>query len=134
MQVGFDLQASFKSDFSENELDRVAEEVLYIRRRLGDNFATATPVRTVADFRSLVERFATENAAGAQKLMMGWEKEMTMASQRPWRGSSLKRSAFELAFPVQRSGFTGKCLFLRFSGTRLVCSASIFSVASFSAS
>src|SRR5207244_10176198 len=32
------------------------------------------------------------------------------------------------------SGFTGKCLFLRFSGTHLVCSASIFSVASFSAS
>jgi len=32
------------------------------------------------------------------------------------------------------SGFTGKCLFLRRSGTRLVCSISIFSVAAFSAS
>jgi hypothetical protein len=85
MQFGPDLQASFKSDFSENELDRVAEEVLYIRRCLGDNLATATPVRTVADFCSLVGRFATENAASAWKLLMGWEKEMTMASRRPWR-------------------------------------------------
>jgi hypothetical protein len=31
-------------------------------------------------------------------------------------------------------GFTGKCLFLRCSGTRLVCSASMRSVASFNAS
>jgi hypothetical protein len=32
------------------------------------------------------------------------------------------------------SGFTGKCLFLRRSGTRFVCSISIFSVAALSAS
>jgi hypothetical protein len=36
--------------------------------------------------------------------------------------------------PRYLSGFTGKCLFLRFSGTRFVCSISIFSVAAFNAS
>src|SRR5437867_5242167 len=68
-EFGSDLTSSFQSDFSENELATVSEEVLYIHRCMGDDLAVAASVRTVRDFCSLVERYQTVSPTGCRRLL-----------------------------------------------------------------
>ena len=84
-RFGSGLNASSVSDFAENELDTVLEEVLYIRRRLGEKLSTANPVFSVADFCALVERYEREDRSGCRRLLDRWKKEMLMDQQPRWR-------------------------------------------------
>lgn len=84
-EFGSDLKASSVSDFSENELAAVSEEVLYIRRCMKQNLSRAPTVRTVGDFCALVESYRNADPAGCRRLLARWEKEMTMASRPLWR-------------------------------------------------
>jgi hypothetical protein len=93
-RFGPDLNASFVSDFAENELDTVLEEVLYIRRRLGERLSTATPVASVGDFCALVERYHREDPSGCRRLLLGWNKEMLMDKRPQWRRFLFKTFGF----------------------------------------
>jgi hypothetical protein len=93
-RFGPDLNASLVSDFAENELDTVLEEVLYIRRRLGEKLATADPVSSVGEFCALVERYHGEDPSGCRRLLNRWKKEMLMDQRPQWRKLLFKGFGF----------------------------------------
>ena len=91
---GSDLKASFVSDFSENELDGVLEEVLYIRRRMRERVSDANQVCSVGDFCALVERYHNADPSGCRRLFKHWKKEMTMGQKPKWRRLLFKTFGF----------------------------------------
>jgi hypothetical protein len=84
-EFGSDLKSSFESDFSENELATVSEEVLYIRRCVGDNLSMVPTIRTVGDFCALVERYQSVNPSGCRRLLARWNKQIGISSKPTWR-------------------------------------------------
>ena len=94
MEFGSDLNPSFASDFVENELATVSEEVLYIRRCMGEKLSLARTVHTVGDFCALIVGYQKAHPAGCRRLLARWEKQKTMRSRPFWRRLLFKTFGF----------------------------------------
>ena len=73
------------SDWKENAYDILLEDILFIRRTLGDNLRRCDSVNTVGDWCALVERYAQKRPKAFAGLARSWEKEQCMKTARPWR-------------------------------------------------
>jgi hypothetical protein len=84
-EFGTDLKPTFTSDFVENELATVSEEVLYVRRCMRQSLSAAEPVRSVGDFCSLIVHYQEMDPIGYERLLARWQKHMTIGSKPKWR-------------------------------------------------
>jgi hypothetical protein len=80
MRFGEDLRVSFRSDWSDNEFDRLLVDI----QNMGLN-GDDPEIQTVADFCSLAERCAIASPKCWRSLVESWTKEATMGERPRWR-------------------------------------------------
>ncbi|MCG2679262.1 MAG: hypothetical protein L6455_04730 [Kiritimatiellae bacterium] len=85
MRFGTDLKASFVSDWTENEFDKLYYDVLEMREHIGVRNVCIDEVCTVGDFCALAEQYRNLDFAGYCQLLKQWEKEKEMCRWPRWK-------------------------------------------------